>query len=358
MWVLLPGAREGDELVVETDSLSFWSLAAVKTNVSGLVSGLSALLRDSVADAPTCQEGVGYSVEVSSAEGDPILHACPEQVDGKPAVHVYNRRAIALDYQLPEGAEARTTGGELSEAAWDKINSAIASVGGVSGGRLVPGGGEAVIAFPNAEALEDIEFRPTNQALATDILVQAVAKQGMQAEKAIAGLVEFAGCIHQAAGNVSGGMLTAGDWFDLLVGCGGALANTGLAVPGAALAGAIQTAKALRDQIDLLNAATVVLERSPVELLPSVEPVLASCEGEFTVNGIIGGPITTTLDCAEAQDVAETLIRCTTTEGDVHACSPGQFSCSSETSPAYSSGEVSRITCRSGDDVVEFDAGT
>jgi hypothetical protein len=290
MWVLLEGRLTGRGFTIRTQELSEWSLVSVKERFAR--AGKRARqafdeLRGRQPEPPDCPPLLDYHVDVDVPDGDdPLLFACAEQVGGHPAIAVYSNRALALEFQPPKDASVRVAGGSLSEEVWSRINSGIAHLGSGSGAHLLPGGGHARIVSDHLlDASEGLRFRPTNQALATDVLVLAATRGTSGRIRSSAQLAGFASCVYEAAGALGDERLSTADWVSLWGECGSLLSGTSLAVAGAVVAGAVRTGQALVDQLDLFAKATVRLERSPVRLLPLPGPAPGSLVVAYGADG-------------------------------------------------------------------------
>lgn len=125
-----------------------------------------------------------YAIDVEAKRDDPLLYACAREVDGKPAVTIFNNRPIGLEFPVLDGMRVVETGHRtIAEQAWGPLNSFQYG----SPWLLVPGDGFVTLAFDSVPG--EIQFRATNSAFVFDLLMSLSPNPG----------VAFAQCAHNVA---------------------------------------------------------------------------------------------------------------------------------------------------------------
>jgi hypothetical protein len=174
-WELVSGHRVGRTLVAP--AAHFTLFRAVRLPLPSLSDVERSFQRamGTRTQRPNCspdQQGVHVEVEDDDSE-DPLIYACAKPVGGGSnaiVLAVVNNRAIAMDFEVPDGMRIASANGRgLEEAFWDAINKDWPT-----GGRLLPGGGRIVLT--GRAPKEPIVFKPTNQALVTELLLVAATR--------------------------------------------------------------------------------------------------------------------------------------------------------------------------------------
>ena len=238
-WGWVRGEARDGVYVVQTSHLSEWQLQEI--DCSDEVEGAG-----------------GFEVEVkSSDEDDPLLQACAREVNGEPAVTIFNNQPIGLEFPVLDGVRVTETGHRtIAEQAWGPVNS-------LQYGRpwlLVPGDGFVTLTFDSIP--EEIEFRATNSAFVFDLLLSLAPHPG----------VAFAQCAHNVAEAARTAELSVKSalkelLLDAVVTCGKEAPRAVLGVPG-------MLRKAWESVGLLSDEATVTFSPQRPVRLPEVRPAL------------------------------------------------------------------------------------
>lgn len=238
-WRWVRGEIENDSYAVPTSHLSEWQLQEI--------------------DCAEEVEGAGgFEVEVeSSDEGDPLLYACAREVDGEPAVTIFNNQPIGLEFPVLDGMRVTETGHRtIAEQAWGPVNSFQYG----SPWLLVPGDGFVTLTFDSVP--EEIEFKATNSAFVFDLLLSLAPNPGSA----------FAQCAHNIAETARTAELSVRSalkelLLDAVVACGKEAPRAVLGAPG-------MLKKAWKSVGLLFDEATVSFTPRRPARLPEVRPAL------------------------------------------------------------------------------------
>lgn len=190
MWALTQGQVVENQFIVHVSRLSDWQLRVLGVEIS--IPDFADLERvlGARAEPPECGGSQGLEL-VLEDPGQLLLGPC---VTGgpTPALEVANNRAVSLELDLPEGAEATFSGPTLTEGIYDAVLQAVPG----SQLRLLPGAGDGLISIP-AIPLE-ILFTATPQAALADVAIALLSLGKTKVLEDASNAGQALQCIHQS----------------------------------------------------------------------------------------------------------------------------------------------------------------